>query len=160
VTSAHARRVLDQLVAERSTARATGVAHNVTYMHDLEAARDAYVGLAVTAIARLYGELYGGQVGLSAARLRPDYASRPAHTLTVSSGKPTFVATSHAAWSSFSVQTSRTTMIAPSRSIVQPACSAAASSAGRCSSSSNPSGNVTSNGSDPSGWSPSATRQA
>jgi hypothetical protein len=107
---------------------------------------------------------------LTAARLRPlttaiiggspGYASRPAQTVTLSSGKPTFVATSHAAWSSFSVQTSRTTMIAPSRSIVQPAYLAAASSADRCSSSSNPSGNVTSNGSDPCGRSPLATRQA
>jgi hypothetical protein len=88
------------------------------------------------------------------------YASRPAQTVTLSSGRPTFVATSHAAWSSFSVQTSRTTMTAPSSSIVQPACLAAASSADPCSSSSNPSGNVTSNGSDPSGCLPLATRQA
>jgi electron transfer flavoprotein alpha subunit len=131
LTSAHARRVLDQLLAERATALGAGLAHNVMYMDDLEAdleaAREAYVGLAVTEIATLRG-------------------------------KPTFVATSHAAWSSFSVRTSRTTMTAPSRSIVQPACLAVASSADRCSPSSNPSGKVTSNSSDPAGR--SATRQA
>ena len=88
------------------------------------------------------------------------YASRPAHTVTRSSGRPTFVATSHAAWSSFSVQTSRTAMTVPSRSIVQPACLAAASSADRCSPRSNPSGNVTSNGSDPCGRSRLDTREA
>jgi hypothetical protein len=60
----------------------------------------------------------------------PGYASRPAQTVTLPSGKPTFVATSHAAWPSFSVQMSGTTMIAPSRSIVQPACLAAASAVG------------------------------
>jgi hypothetical protein len=59
--------VLDQLVAERSTALATGLAQNAIYMDDLEAdleaAREAYVGLAVTEIATLYGELFGRQIG-------------------------------------------------------------------------------------------------
>jgi hypothetical protein len=67
VTSAHARRVLDQLLAERATAVGTGLAQNLTYMEDLEAdleaAREAYVGLAVTEIATLRGELSGPQVG-------------------------------------------------------------------------------------------------
>ena len=67
MTSADARRVLEQLLAARSTALATGLAHNVIYMDDLEAeleaARDAYVGLAVTEIATLYGELFGRQIG-------------------------------------------------------------------------------------------------
>jgi hypothetical protein len=66
-TSARARRVLDELLAERSTALATGLARNVIYMDDLqadlEAAREAYVGLAVTEIATLHGELFGRQVG-------------------------------------------------------------------------------------------------
>src|SRR3954452_6759373 len=91
---------------------------------------------------------------------RLSYASRPAHTVTFSAGKPTFVATSHAAWSSLSVRTSRTTMTAPSRSIVHPDCFAAASSAARCSPGSKPSGNVTSTSSAPGGWSPCATGQA
>jgi hypothetical protein len=30
---------------------------------DLEAAREAYAGLAVTEIATLYGELFGRQIG-------------------------------------------------------------------------------------------------
>ena len=47
----------------------------------------------------------------------------------------------------------------PSRSTVQPACLAAASSADCCSPASKPSGNVTSNGSDPSGCPRLATRQ-
>jgi hypothetical protein len=67
VTSAHARRVMTRLLAERSTALATGLAQNAVYMDDLEAdleaARAAYVGLAVTEIATLYGELFGRQTG-------------------------------------------------------------------------------------------------
>jgi electron transfer flavoprotein alpha subunit len=67
LTFAHARRVLDQLLAERATALGAGLAHNVMYMDDLEAdleaAREAYVGLAVTEIATLRGELFGAQVG-------------------------------------------------------------------------------------------------
>ena len=67
LTSAHARRVLGQLLAERATAVGAGLAHNVTYMDDLEAdleaAREAYLGLAVTEIATLRAELVGPQVG-------------------------------------------------------------------------------------------------
>jgi hypothetical protein len=54
-------------LAERATAIGTGLAHNVMYMDDLEAdveaARGAYVGLAVTEIATLRGELFGPQIG-------------------------------------------------------------------------------------------------
>jgi hypothetical protein len=65
--SAHARHVLDELLAERATARGTALAHNAVYMDDLEAdlaaAREAYVGLAVTEIATLHGELFGRNIG-------------------------------------------------------------------------------------------------
>ena len=67
LTSAHARQVLDDLVAERATALGTALAHNAVYMDDLaadlEAAREAYVGLAVTEIATLHGELFGRKIG-------------------------------------------------------------------------------------------------
>jgi hypothetical protein len=67
LTSADALRVLETLLAERSTALATGLVDNPTYMDDLEsdlqAARDAYMGLAVTEIATLRGELFGRQTG-------------------------------------------------------------------------------------------------
>jgi hypothetical protein len=67
LTSAHARQVLADLVAERATALGTGLAHNAVYMDDLEAdleaAREAYVGLAVTEIATLHGELFGRKIG-------------------------------------------------------------------------------------------------
>jgi hypothetical protein len=100
VTSADARRVLEQLLAARSTALATGLAHNVIYMDDLEAeleaARDAYVGLAVTEIATCTGSCSADR---SAEPHLRSYVARPAHTVTLSGGKPTFVATSHAAWS-------------------------------------------------------------
>jgi uncharacterized protein (DUF3084 family) len=62
-SAAHARQVLDDLRAERATALDTGLAHNVIYMDDLEAAHAAYVGLAVSEIATLRGELFGPQVG-------------------------------------------------------------------------------------------------
>jgi hypothetical protein len=66
-SAAHARHVLDELRAERATALGTGLAHNVVYMDDLEAdleaAHTAYVGLAVSEIATLRGELFGRQVG-------------------------------------------------------------------------------------------------
>jgi hypothetical protein len=66
-SAAHARQVLDELLAERATALGTGLAHNVIYMDDLEAdlvaAREAYVGLAVTEIATLHGELFGRKIG-------------------------------------------------------------------------------------------------
>ncbi|MDQ3677766.1 MAG: hypothetical protein M3401_13370 [Actinomycetota bacterium] len=58
---------LDRLVAERYEATAAGLGDNATYMSDLEedlaAAREAYVGLAVTEIATLRGQLGGRQVG-------------------------------------------------------------------------------------------------
>jgi len=67
MTSADALRALQRLLAERSTARATGLNHNVVYMDDLEsdldAAREAFTGLAVTEIATLRGQLSGRQVG-------------------------------------------------------------------------------------------------
>jgi hypothetical protein len=156
-SAAHARQVLDELLAERATALGTGLAHNVIYMDDLETDLEA----APRGLCRTRGQRdrdAAWRAVRPAGRL--NYASRPAHTVTRSAGKPTFVATSHAAWSSFSVRTSRTTMTAPSRSIVHPACLAAASSAGRCSPGSNPSGKVTSNSSDPGGCSAFATRQA
>jgi hypothetical protein len=67
MTSVNARQLLERLLAERSTALATGLQDNVIYMDDLqadlEAAREAYVGLAVTEIATLRGELFGRQLG-------------------------------------------------------------------------------------------------
>jgi hypothetical protein len=58
---------LGQLMAERLEASEAGLGENVVYMTELEddlaAARDAYVGLAVTEIATLRGELSGRQVG-------------------------------------------------------------------------------------------------
>ena len=58
---------LSGLAAERRAAVAAGLDRNAAYMRDLEgdlrAARAAYVGLGVTAIASLRGELFGRQVG-------------------------------------------------------------------------------------------------
>ena len=58
---------LGQLVAERIEAGAAELTANAVYMQeledDLQAARHAYVGLAVTEIASLRGELSGPQVG-------------------------------------------------------------------------------------------------
>jgi phosphoglycolate phosphatase-like HAD superfamily hydrolase len=66
MTSADARHLLERLLAERSIALATSLERNVVYMGDLEAdveaARAAYAGLAVTEIA-FRGELFGRQVG-------------------------------------------------------------------------------------------------
>ena len=66
-TSADARRLVKSLYAQRSRARAAGITQGSTYMKqleaDLEAAREAYTGLAVTEIATLLGELTGRQVG-------------------------------------------------------------------------------------------------
>jgi hypothetical protein len=63
---------LGQLMAERLEATEAGLGENVLYMSELEddlaAARDAYVGLAVTEIATLWGELSGRQVGWVARR--------------------------------------------------------------------------------------------
>jgi hypothetical protein len=50
-------------MAERLEATGAGLGENVLYMSDLAAARDAYVGLAVTEIATLRRKLSGRQVG-------------------------------------------------------------------------------------------------
>jgi hypothetical protein len=61
------RMYLGQLMAERLEATEARLGENVLYMRELEddlaAARDAYVGLAVTEIATLRGELSGRHVG-------------------------------------------------------------------------------------------------
>jgi hypothetical protein len=66
-TSADARRLVKRLIAQRSRARLGGIAPGSRYMQqleaDLEAAREAYTGLAVTEIATLLGDLVGRQVG-------------------------------------------------------------------------------------------------
>jgi hypothetical protein len=58
---------LGQLKAERIDAIEAQLGSNVVYMRELEddliAARHAYVGLAVTEIATLRGELSGQQFG-------------------------------------------------------------------------------------------------
>ncbi len=58
---------LGRLAAERRVAVAAGLDTNAVYMRDLEDelrdARAAYIGLGVTAIATLRGELFGRQVG-------------------------------------------------------------------------------------------------
>ena len=58
---------LGRLTAERLDAIEAGLGDNVAYMseltHDLVAARAAYVGLAVTEIATLRGQLSGLQSG-------------------------------------------------------------------------------------------------
>jgi hypothetical protein len=58
---------LGRLAAERRDAIDAGLAGNAAYMRALDdellAARAAYVGLGVTAIASLRGELFGRQVG-------------------------------------------------------------------------------------------------
>ena len=58
---------LGQLMAERIDAGEANLSANAVYMRelddDLEAARHAYVGLAVTEIASLRGELCGPQLG-------------------------------------------------------------------------------------------------
>ena len=66
--SAHELRArLGQLTAERLEAADAGLATNALYMAGLEddliAAREAYIGLAVTEIATLRGELFGAQRG-------------------------------------------------------------------------------------------------
>ncbi len=58
---------LGRLAAERLDAIDAGLGANATYMRELEddliAARAAYIGLAVTAIASLRGALSGAQTG-------------------------------------------------------------------------------------------------
>ena len=66
--SAHeVRRHLGRLAAERLAAIDAGLADNAVYMRDLEqelrAAQASYLGLAVTEIATLRGQLFGAQVG-------------------------------------------------------------------------------------------------
>ena len=67
MTSADALHALQRLLAERSTALATGLNRDLVYMDDLEsdveAARDVFTGLAVTEIATLRGELSGRLAG-------------------------------------------------------------------------------------------------
>jgi hypothetical protein len=66
-TSGDARRLVNRLIAQRSTARGAGIAPQSRYMQqleaDLEAAREAYTGLAVTEMATRRGDLVGRQVG-------------------------------------------------------------------------------------------------
>jgi hypothetical protein len=61
------RRELERLMAERDAANRAGLSDDGVYMTELDdelaAARDAYVGLAVTEIASLRGELSGRQLG-------------------------------------------------------------------------------------------------
>jgi hypothetical protein len=61
------RLYLAGLMAERLEATEANLDANARYMQELEddltAAREAYVGLAVTEIASLRGELSGRQVG-------------------------------------------------------------------------------------------------
>ena len=58
---------LKELEAERLLASSEGLAADTAYMADLEdeiaEVSDAYLGAAVTEIARLRGELFGPQVG-------------------------------------------------------------------------------------------------
>jgi len=58
---------LGRLADERRVALEAGLDRNAAYMRDLNselrAARAAYVGLGVTAIASLRGELFGRQLG-------------------------------------------------------------------------------------------------
>ncbi len=66
--SAHDMRLhLGRLTAERFEATEAGLGDNAVYMRELEddlhAAREAYVGLAVTEIAVLRGQLSGLQLG-------------------------------------------------------------------------------------------------
>lgn len=67
MTATDARLELHRLHAERLDAADAGLADNALYMAeletDIEAALATYVGLAVTEIASLRGELSGRQVG-------------------------------------------------------------------------------------------------
>jgi hypothetical protein len=68
VMRAHDMRLhLAGLMAERLEAAEMNLDSNAIYMRELEddlvAAREAYVGLAVTEIATLRGELWGRQAG-------------------------------------------------------------------------------------------------
>jgi hypothetical protein len=67
MTAADARLELHRLQAERLDAADAGLRENALYMADLESDLEAslttYVGLAVTEIASLRGELSGRQAG-------------------------------------------------------------------------------------------------
>jgi hypothetical protein len=67
MTAYDMRLQLGRLMAERLEAAEAGLGGNATYMsdleHDLAAARQAYVGLAVTEIATFRGQLSGPQLG-------------------------------------------------------------------------------------------------
>jgi hypothetical protein len=67
MTASDLRQQLGRLMAERLDATEAGLRSNALYMRDLEAdlhaAREAYVGLAVTELASLRGELSGRPAG-------------------------------------------------------------------------------------------------
>jgi hypothetical protein len=67
MTAHEVRLHLGRLAAERLDAIEAGLGHNAAYMRaleqDLTAARASYVGLAVTEIATLRGQLFGPQNG-------------------------------------------------------------------------------------------------
>jgi hypothetical protein len=67
MTATDARNQLQRLQAERLDAVEAGLGGNALYMDDLQndiaASRALYVGLAVTEIAVLRGQLSGRQVG-------------------------------------------------------------------------------------------------
>jgi hypothetical protein len=67
MTATDARTQLHRLQAERLDAVEAGLGQNALYMDDLQndiaASRELYVGLAVTEIAALRGQLSGPQVG-------------------------------------------------------------------------------------------------
>lgn len=67
MTALDVRLHLGRLAAERLDAIEAGLGDNAIYMReldeDLTAARASYVGLAVTEIATLRGQLFGTQTG-------------------------------------------------------------------------------------------------
>ena len=67
MTALDVRLQLGRLAAERLDAIDAGLGSNAMYMReldeDLSAARASYVGLAVTEIATLRGQLFGAQSG-------------------------------------------------------------------------------------------------
>jgi hypothetical protein len=67
MTALSVRLELGRLAAERLDAIEAGLGDNAIYMRDLDedlvAARASYVGLAVTEIATLRGQLFGPQTG-------------------------------------------------------------------------------------------------
>jgi len=67
MTALDVRLQLGRLAAERIDAIEAGLGENATYMReldqDLTAARASYMGLVVTEIATLRGQLFGAQNG-------------------------------------------------------------------------------------------------